>query len=137
MYKVVKKRGRVKVEEYGEINGFVTKSKKGKITIVDNKLDCNIGNDIRPLIHRWGKSATFFLFRFRNIDFIGINLDILPAIARELVGYIHIENMGLAAGIGNDQRENLLLARFRIHTEGIELGHEDTAPVETLDIEEH
>lgn len=38
MYIIVKRRGRVKVEEYGEINGFVTKSKKGKITIVDNKL---------------------------------------------------------------------------------------------------
>ena len=38
MYIVVKRRGRVKVEEYGEINGFVTKSKKGKITIVYNKL---------------------------------------------------------------------------------------------------
>lgn len=38
MYIIVKRKGRVKVEEYGEINGFVTKSKKGKITIVDNKL---------------------------------------------------------------------------------------------------
>ena len=28
MYIVIKRRGRVKVEEYGEINGFVTKSKK-------------------------------------------------------------------------------------------------------------
>lgn len=37
MYIIVKRRGRVKVEACGEINGFVTKSKKGKITIVDNK----------------------------------------------------------------------------------------------------
>ena len=68
-----------------------------------------------------GQVRRLLSFQVQEYRFHRYYLDILPVIARELVGYIHIENMGLAAGIGNDQRKNLLLARFRIHTESIEL----------------